>query len=416
MNKYILISISILLYSCGSGESNQSSSGSGYCDCLYTPNETDKKRVIEEYHRDGKPALKKYWDENTQQVVEESWDYKGNLSRRTTWKCYKRPYKGNTLGTEYEIENIKYHENGSIRDHQKYDECGGEVFWASYDKEGNLSSEYIRHGIEDIYSFYQIVYLDPENPAPAYHTEKKWEKSLKTIYNERGKLRDSINDLYPDVFPNKVGDLKNLTFLYGKNPEKRSTSYYKNGNISMNREYLYGLPIGRQVNYNENNQLMSETNYILYNKEDYLKSRVDGLSETYFKGVLQETSTTEYGTIVGYYFGGTGQGFKNFPDFSYDYAEGNRIKEKHEEGELNVKSWFDGPVKFYRGGNRDPKEKLICEINFIEGEPDGKFTAITRFFINEDNPAVEIEFEYDNGKLLSKTKSSNGLIISKNVY
>jgi len=414
MNKYILISISILLYSCGSGESNQSSSeGSGYCDCLYTPNETDKKRVIEEYHRDGKPALKKYWDENTQQVVEESWDYKGNLSRRTTWKCYERPYEGNTLGTEYMIEYIAYWPNGSIRDHDKYDKCGGELKSVNYDNEGNLTSEQIRHGFEDIYSFYQIVYLDPENPAPRWHTEIKSELSLKTIYNEKGKLRDSINDLYPDVFPNKAGDWKKGSI----GSEKRYTSYSKNGNISMNKEYLYGELIGRQVTYNENNQLMSETNYIPVFDKGYFSSRKDGLSETYFKGVLQETSTTEYGTIVGYYFGPGSGGFKNLPDFGlYDYAEGNRIKEKHEEGELWVKSWFDGPVKFYRGSYSDSKEKLICEINFIEGEPDGKFTAITRFYSSDLNPAVEIEFEYDNGKLLSKTKSSNGLIISKNVY
>jgi antitoxin component YwqK of YwqJK toxin-antitoxin module len=314
------------------------------------------------------------------------------------------------------IEYIAYWPNGSIRDHDKYNKCGGELKSVNYDNEGNLTSEQIFHGIEDIYSFYQIVYLDPENPAPGWHTETKSELSLKTIYNEKGKLRDSINDLYPDVFPNKVGDWSTFAAI-GR--EKRHTSYSKNGNISMNSEYLYGELIGRQVNYNENNQLISELNYIPVFDKGYFSSRVDGLSETYFKGVLEETSTTEYGTIVGYCFG-VGGGFKDGPkdnpDFSYDYVEGNRIKEKHEEGELHVKSWFDGPVKFYCGDNRDPKRNLICEVNYIEGEPDGKFTALGCSGGDFSRTGYEIEFEYDNGKLLSKTVSDNGVIISKNVY
>ena len=403
MNKYILISISILLYSCGSGESNQSSSeGSGYCDCLHIPNEAEKLKVTEKYSSSGILTFKKYWDEKTQQVVEEKWDHRGNLEVRTTWKCFE------WIWSQWS-ERIEYWPNGIIREHSKHDECGRSLKDVSYDKEGNLSSESIYHGVEDIYSFYQEVYGD------SYEENKtKSELSLKTIYNEKGKLRDSINDLYPDVFPNKVGDWGTAGARIGR--EKRYTSYSKNGNIGLKQEYLYGELIGRQVNYNENNQLMSETNYIPAFYKGSFSSRVDGLSETYYKGVLQETSTTEYGTIVGYYFGESGQGFKDGPDFNSDYKEGNRIKEKHEEGELHVKSWFDGPVKFYCGDNRDPKRNLICEVNYIEGEPDGKFTALGCSGGDFSRTGYEVEFEYDNGKLLSKTVSDNGVIISKNVY
>ena len=420
--------VTILLFSCGgSGDGQSSSDGSGYCDCLYIPNETDKKRVVERYDDDGTLEYKLYWDENTNQVVEEEWS--GYSQERRTWKCHQQVINTESndeqigisqgLGGEYLQEEKIWNSDGVLTRHITYDECGNEIRELSNNDRGELEHKKERHGVKDMYSYYQWVYT-----GHYYNREERQKYSYYTIYDNNGKLKDSINEIYPDVFPKKVIDNIGLGSLSkGLGSLRKETNYHQNGKIRDESSYLYGMYVGQHLTYNEKGQLTHERNYTLINNDGNIYHVKHGLDETHSdEGVLLESKNMDYGIVTGNYFGDIDvewetNGMMSDINFGYCYLEGNFIKLEHEYRELN--SGLDGLVKFYCGDKDDPRRNLICQINFVNGKPDGEFTVKECYcygYNSEYYGDIKSEYKYDNGRLLSFKKWEKDVLIQNEVY
>ena len=210
--------------------------------------------------------------------------------------AYKNRETSNVITFEngVRLHNISYHENGKIKEERSYDDkekIHGEVI--TYDEAGAIVEEArylhgMKHGKQMVtnskglreYVNYNDGALEGEFVCLYPNGNKQEEGTYETGNIKTGKWTLWAED-------GKV--IKEEHYLNGKlNGEK--TVYYATGSLHTKGEYIDDKPNGRHLEYDEQNRVSYEYNY--------LNGTLDGIYNAYNDGVLWRECLYKNGDIL----------------------------------------------------------------------------------------------------------------------